>query len=84
MPLLRRGDWLQFPNLGAYSIAGACAFNGLPADKPTTYYVWSKAPVGRLEGRLRPLRRGCVDVAEGAPEEELSFVAELHDLDSIC
>lgn len=84
MPLLRRGDWLQFPNFGAYSIAGACAFNGLPVDAPQTYYVWSHEPVGRLERRVRILqRRGEGDEAD-APEEELCFVGDLHDLDSIC
>jgi ornithine decarboxylase len=84
MPLLRRGDWLQFPNFGAYSIAGACAFNGLPVDTPETYYVWSLNPVGRLEAKKRVLRRGGADVALGVPEEQLTLWAELHDLESIC
>jgi ornithine decarboxylase len=84
MPLLRRGDWLQFPNFGAYSIAGACAFNGLPVDTPETYYVWSLNPVGRLEAKQRCLQRGDDDMALGVPEEQLTIRAELHDLDTIC
>ena len=30
-PEIRRGDWLLFPCCGAYTSAGACDFNGLPA-----------------------------------------------------
>ena len=30
-PSIRRGDWLLFPCCGAYTSAGACDFNGLPA-----------------------------------------------------
>jgi ornithine decarboxylase len=28
LPQLRNGDWLLFPNAGAYTHAGACDFNG--------------------------------------------------------
>lgn len=28
LPELRNGDWLLFPNVGAYTVAGACDFNG--------------------------------------------------------
>ena len=28
LPQLRNGDWLLFPNAGAYTVAGACDFNG--------------------------------------------------------
>ena len=30
-PTLEVGDWLLFPNCGAYSAAGATDFNGIPA-----------------------------------------------------
>lgn len=30
MPELHAGDWLVFENMGAYTIAGSCRFNGFP------------------------------------------------------
>lgn len=30
MPELQPGDWLLFENMGAYTIAGSCRFNGFP------------------------------------------------------
>jgi ornithine decarboxylase len=88
MPHLRRGDWLQFPNVGAYSIAGASTFNGLPVDKPDVFYVWSKAPVGAREAtavRVRRCGQGggtavAAECAPGVPEEDLLFVADRHGL----
>lgn len=32
---------LMWVNAGAYTVAGACDFNGLSASNPTKYYVWS-------------------------------------------
>lgn len=29
LPALRTGDWLMFPDAGAYTVAGACDFNGI-------------------------------------------------------
>jgi ornithine decarboxylase len=85
MPLLRRGDWLQFPNFGAYTIAGACAFNGMPMDNPDILYVWSDVPTGSWEHTVAVLRKGTEkdNSALQAPEHDLCFVADLHDLDSI-
>lgn len=34
MPELDIGDFMSFRNMGAYTIAGACAFNGIPLAKP--------------------------------------------------
>lgn len=86
MPMLRRGDWLQFPNFGAYTIAGACAFNGLPVDSPDILYVYSDEPTGSWEHSVAMLRKGADkdNPALQAPEHHLCFVADLHDLDSIC
>ena len=42
LPLLTPGDWLAFPNMGAYTLAGASAFNGFFADSPSVVYVWSE------------------------------------------
>lgn len=86
MPLLRRGDWLQFPNFGAYTIAGACAFNGLPVDQPEKFYVWSERPVGAWEQGVAVLRKGAApgSAEMQAQEQHLCFVADLHDLESVC
>eukprot|EP00892_Ulva_mutabilis_P007008 jgi/Ulvmu1/467/UM001_0474.1 len=45
MPLLRRGDWLQFAEHGAYRAALASEFNGIAAAASETFYVWSDRPV---------------------------------------
>ena len=37
---LREGDWLLFPDSGAYSLAGACDFNGIAASTCRTFYIW--------------------------------------------
>ncbi|KXZ55818.1 hypothetical protein GPECTOR_2g1369 [Gonium pectorale] len=34
LPALRNGDWLQWPNAGAYTVAGACDFNGIEFTHP--------------------------------------------------
>jgi len=41
LPHLRNGDWLMWPNAGAYTVAGACDFNGINMTRPQTYYVFS-------------------------------------------
>lgn len=30
MPEMAVGDWLVFENMGAYTVAGSCKFNGFP------------------------------------------------------
>ena len=42
LPSMRRGDFLFFPQLSAYSLAGACAFNGFDAPNAKTFYYWTK------------------------------------------
>lgn len=37
LPRLDVGDWLAFPNMGAYTLSGACDFNGLPFTRPIVY-----------------------------------------------
>jgi ornithine decarboxylase len=44
MPELGVGDWLVFENMGAYTIAGSCRFNGFPLS--TKVY---RSPDGALE-----------------------------------
>jgi len=39
MPDMDVGDWLLFPNMGAYTIAGASCFNGIPFYKTPAVYV---------------------------------------------
>ncbi len=43
LPAMQPGDWLLFPNMGAYTIAGACNFNGFDAVGARRIYVY---PVG--------------------------------------
>lgn len=40
LPALQPGDWLLFPNMGAYTIAGACNFNGFDAMGARRFYVY--------------------------------------------
>lgn len=82
MPLLRRGDWLQFPDRGAYSLALASAFNGISAAEAPLFYVWSDFPVaGSAEGAV-VLRRGCVarGGVAGVPERQLCLLSTPADL----
>jgi len=39
-PALEQGDWLQFPDMGAYTCAAASSFNGMP--KPQPHYIISQ------------------------------------------
>lgn len=38
LPRLQYGDWLQWKNMGAYTIAGACDFNGIRMTEPKCVY----------------------------------------------
>jgi ornithine decarboxylase len=49
LPQLRNGDWLQFPNAGAYTVAGACDFNGIEFTTPTKLYVFTDSAVDAAE-----------------------------------
>ena len=44
LPPLAPGDWVAFPCMGAYTLAGASAFNGFDATRPTVVYAWSEHP----------------------------------------
>ncbi|GFR47866.1 hypothetical protein Agub_g9675, partial [Astrephomene gubernaculifera] len=50
LPQLRNGDWLLWPNAGAYTVAGACDFNGIEFTTPIKVYVWSDCSVDPPEG----------------------------------
>ena len=41
LPRLECGDWVAFPDMGAYTLAGASAFNGFDATRPVVVYLWS-------------------------------------------
>ncbi|GIL96863.1 hypothetical protein Vretimale_2607 [Volvox reticuliferus] len=45
LPVLRNGDWLMWNNAGAYTVAGACDFNGIEFTTPGKLYVWSDSAV---------------------------------------
>lgn len=47
MDVMKEGDWLCFPSMGAYTTSSSSEFNGFP--KPTTYYQdegWVERGVG--------------------------------------
>lgn len=39
LPYLRNKDYLMIPNLGAYSLAGSCNFNGINFMNPKIFYI---------------------------------------------
>lgn len=41
LPVLKYQDWLVFPNMGAYTVAGACNFNGMGVSAANACYVYS-------------------------------------------
>ena len=45
LPKLRNGDWLVFPNMGAYTLSGASKFNGINSTDVKTFYLWSQHSV---------------------------------------
>jgi ornithine decarboxylase len=49
LPQLRNGDWFMFNNAGAYTVAGACDFNGIEFTHPNKFYVVSQSPVDSAE-----------------------------------
>ncbi|GLC37285.1 Mitochondrial 2-oxoadipate and 2-oxoglutarate transporter [Pleodorina starrii] len=49
LPVLRNGDWLMWNNAGAYTVAGACDFNGIEFTTPGKLYVWSDVAVDQAE-----------------------------------
>ncbi len=49
LPQLRNGDWLMWNNAGAYTVAGACDFNGIEFTTPGKKYVWSDSAVDAEE-----------------------------------
>lgn len=42
LPELSNGDWLMFPDAGAYTMAGACDFNGILCSKYHCFYVYGE------------------------------------------
>lgn len=42
LPELDLTDWVAFPRMGAYTIAGASSFNGIAAVDVDIFYVWSE------------------------------------------
>lgn len=45
LPRLRNGDWLVFPNMGAYTLSGASNFNGINSTDVKMFYLWSQRSV---------------------------------------
>lgn len=45
LPKLRNGDWLVFPNMGAYTLSGASNFNGINSTDVKMFYLWSQRSI---------------------------------------
>jgi len=43
MPRLEYGDWIYFKDMGAYTIAGSCHFNGIPFPNVDRHYIYTLA-----------------------------------------
>lgn len=82
MPVLRRGDWLQFPDHGAYSTAAATAVNGFTPADADTFYVRSVTAVDPRQCAMHDLHRGSAAdcPAWRAPEEMLCLAGSPKDL----
>eukprot|EP00892_Ulva_mutabilis_P002551 jgi/Ulvmu1/12297/UM088_0015.1 len=87
MPLLRRGDWLQFADQGAYGMCFATKFNGFAAAEAPTFYARSHEPVAKGgEAGMKVLSQGVEDAGHLWPwhEQELSFTCTPADLGIHC
>eukprot|EP00892_Ulva_mutabilis_P003456 jgi/Ulvmu1/1482/UM011_0212.1 len=83
MPLLRRGDWLQFADHGAYSMSLATVFNGFAATEAPTFYARSLKPMADGgEAVMKVLSQGVEDGSHLWPwqEQELTLTATPADL----
>lgn len=50
IPEMRVGDWLVWRNAGAYTVAGACDFNGINMTQPSKFYIFSEHAVDGVDG----------------------------------
>jgi ornithine decarboxylase len=69
LPELRNGDWLLFGNSGAYTVAGACDFNGIAMTTPNKYYVCSQTAVDDLDGEESSDTEGEEEESEEGEEQ---------------
>jgi ornithine decarboxylase len=72
LPRLAIGDWLLFPRCGAYTVAGACDFNGIAMTQPRKFFVFSDSAVDAdADGdALAALEESEEEEEEALPEEE--------------
>lgn len=79
LPELRNGDWLMFVNAGAYTVAGACDFNGIAMTQPNKFYVFSAQAVDEVEESSEEEEQ---DAAVEFEEEEQESEDDSEDGDS--
>ncbi|CAM6044744.1 unnamed protein product [Sphagnum compactum] len=66
LPDLSIGDWIIFPNMGAYTVAAGSGFNGFSMSTIRTFYVFSvnlqgcSASLGFLKCLAPDLMKGCL------------------------
>lgn len=70
LPELRNGDWLMFVNSGAYTVAGACDFNGIAMTQPNKFYVFSAQAVDEAEESEESAESEEESEEEGEESEE--------------
>ena len=54
LPDLDIGDWVYFPNMGAYTLAAGSTFNGMP--RPDTYHVIEEDLYDKMTGLQEEIR----------------------------
>ena len=78
MTELNNGDYVLFPDSGAYTLAGSCDFNGIEATKARKFYVWGDrmcptCTVEQLDSELfLPLKPPCELLQHITPETRAS------------
>ena len=71
---LNNGDYVLFPDSGAYTLAGSCDFNGIEATKARKFYVWGErmcpsCTVEQLDSELfLPTKPPCELIQNIKPE----------------
>lgn len=75
LPLLRNGDWLAFPNAGAYTVAGACDFNGIAMTAPAKFYLFSACAVDEAADEADEQESGEQSEQESEEGEEAAAAA---------
>ncbi|XP_059138678.1 ornithine decarboxylase-like [Physella acuta] len=64
LPEMEVGQWMYFPDMGAYTIAAGSTFNGMP--RPTIHYICSRDTWNELYPDSTSAKRRCESVSSEA------------------